>query len=131
MMMMIDDDDDDDDDVNENDDSLKRKILKHNARSKDIITFPFFLNKQRNDFLEIHQESQRKQIWTKEDSCASPLLRYLCYVMLCSFLSCKNDTTANIHVYSSDQQFISFNICTYHLYNFYTICFHVVPLHLT
>ena len=74
------------------------------------INYLLFSSKQagRNAFLEIYQESQRKQIWTKENRCASPLLRYFCYVMLCSFPCCKNDIPANI----SDQQFISLNICT-------------------
>ena len=78
--------------------------------SKGINSPLLFLSKQagRNAFLEIYQESQRKQIWTKENRCASPLLRYFCYVMLCSFPCCKNDIPANI----SDQQFISLNICT-------------------
>ena len=74
------------------------------------INYPLFSSKQagRNAFLEIYQDSQRKQIWTKENGCASPLLHYFCYVMLCSFPRCKNDIPANI----SDQQFISLNICT-------------------
>ena len=74
------------------------------------INYLLFSSKQagRNAFLEIYQESQRKQIWTKENRCASLLFRYFCYVMLCSFPCCKNDIPANI----SDQQFISLNICT-------------------
>ena len=99
----------------QNDDSLAQKSDKKSCcllaaqGTFERYQLPFrFSKKATKCFFRNTSRSQRKQIWTKENSCVSPLLRYLCYVMLCSILRCKNDTPAN----SSDQQFISLNTCT-------------------
>ena len=68
---------------------------------------PFLFSKQAtNLFFRNSQESQRKQIWTRENSCASPLLQYVTFAV--SYFACfgvAKNTPAN----SSDRQFILFH----------------------
>ena len=63
----------------QNDDSLAQNLTKKTVVSntrlilKESISFSFLLNKPDGlFFFEIYQDSQRKQMWTKENRCASP-----------------------------------------------------------
>ena len=116
----------------QDDESLAQNLTKKTAvhqqnkvGSKDINYLSFFLNKQRTDFFRNSQESQRKQIWTRENSCASPLLQYVTFAMLYfALFGVAKITPLQIVLIGSLYYFIPL----YHLYTNYTLRFHIVPL---
>ena len=116
----------------QDDESLAQNLTKKTAvhqqnkiGSKDINYLSFLIKQATNWCFRNSQGSQRKQIWTREKSCASPLLQYVTFAMLYfARFGVAKITPLQIVLTGSLYYFIPL----YHLYTYYTLCFHIVPL---
>ena len=116
----------------QDDESLAQNLTKNCCASAKQGRFkryqlPFLFSKQAtNWFFRNGQESQRKQIWTRQNSCASSLLQYVTFAMLYfARFGVAKITLLQIVLTGSLYYFIPLH----HLYTYYTLNYALISFH--